>query len=76
MSAKNQVLILLYDKSPSGEADLRDAIEYQNSSGFRSKILKPLHAMRLIEFDRTKGACRTLPTGLAEAERVILSADR
>lgn len=76
MSAKNQVLILLYDKSPSTENDLRSAIEYRNVSDFRSKVLKPLHTNRLIEFDVNKGLCRILPTGIAEAERVMLSSDR
>jgi hypothetical protein len=48
MDAREQVLVLLFDSSPLPEADLQKIIEYKNTTNFR-KILKRLHAARLIE---------------------------
>jgi len=67
--AKDQILILLLDKSPQSEQDLRSAIEYQNSSRFR-EFLRELHKERLIEYQE-EGTCHLSPKGEIEAERLI-----
>lgn len=69
--APNQVLVLLYDKSPQTESDLQKATEYKNASDFR-KILKKLHREKLIHYDAAE--CRILPAGIVQAEKVLLEA--
>jgi hypothetical protein len=64
--ARNQILILLYDRNLQTETELRDAIEYKNSSNFR-QILCALHRERLIEFALEKQISIT-STGIMRAE--------
>lgn len=66
LHAWKQVLILLYDKDLQSEEALRKVIEYKNPSDFR-KILKSLHAKRLIEYQLGKPIIIT-PAGVIEAE--------
>ena len=64
MSAKEQVLVLLYYSTGwVSVADLVKWIEYSNASAFRSKVLMPLHKDRLIEFDSDRGSARISPKG-------------
>jgi hypothetical protein len=70
MTAKDQVLVLLFDSSPRNDSELQSIIEYKNSSEFR-KILKNLHVLRLIEFTNTN-QCLITPKGLPVAEKIIL----
>jgi len=67
--AREQVLVLLYDRSPQTADALRAAIEYQNPTKFRS-ILKALHRKRLI-FVGEDGQCLLMPPGLTTAELVL-----
>ena len=71
MPAKNQVLVLLYDKSPSTEEELRFAIEYKNKTDFRKNVLQPLHTRRRIEYRSTENTALILPPGILEAEKII-----
>ncbi len=69
ISARAQILILLYDSSPQTDVDLKSIIEYKNLSNFR-KIMQRLHNERLIEFK--SGALSLItPKGIIEAESVI-----
>ncbi len=68
--AREAALILLYDRSPQSEDELRDAIEYSNPSVFRA-ILATLHKERLIEYMRGKPVHLT-PKGTMRAEEVIV----
>lgn len=73
MSAKNQVLLLLYHGTgwiPA--ADLFEWVEYSNASMFRSSVLIPLHKARLIEFDAGEGRARISPLGSKEVEEKLL----
>lgn len=70
MKARDQVLVLLYDSSPQTEAELREAIEYKNKTSFRA-IIKGLHKKKLI-FAQADEKCIISPTGLVEAEAVLL----
>lgn len=70
MVTREEVLILLYDRSPQTDEELRAAVEYKNETNFR-KILSRLHTDRLIEYTRGKPAHIT-SKGLIEAERILL----
>lgn len=70
LSAREQILILLYDSNSAEEDALRSIIEYKNASAFR-KILKRLHADRLIEF--SAGAPIAITSkGVTAAEQLII----
>lgn len=70
MKARDQVLILLYDSSPRMDSELQGITEYKNATNFK-KILKRLHALKLIYY-HADGNCRLTPTGLPEAETLIM----
>lgn len=70
MPAKDQVLVLLFDASPKSDVELRQIIEYKRPADFK-KILKSLHAQRLIEFS-SNGQCLITPKGLPIAEGIVL----
>lgn len=68
--AEDQILILLYDRSPQSEEDLRAAIEYKNVTKFRA-LLRSLHKKRLIEYE-DGGDCTISPKGIVAAEAILL----
>lgn len=69
VSAKDQILILLYDQSPLSDETLINVIEYTNKSEFR-KILKRMHSERKIEYQNT-GLCYISPPGEIIAEALL-----
>lgn len=69
LSAKQEVLVLLYDQDPRSDEELLDTIEYSNASVFRDQ-LDDLHDDRLIDYD-SSGHCRITPTGEVRAEEII-----
>jgi len=72
MSAKSQVLILLYsNEEPMTPQQLRQSIEYKNFTNFKNKVIKPLHGKRLIDFSATNNTITITPTGATEAEGII-----
>lgn len=71
LHAWKQVLILLYDQNLQTEDAIRQVIEYKNSSDFR-KILKRLHAKRLIEYQTGRPLIIT-SAGVIQAEEIILA---
>jgi len=64
-----QILILLYDKSPQMVEELQQTIEYSNASRFR-KLLVGLHDKRFIEVMRD-GTCVSTQKGVLEAEALL-----
>ncbi len=76
ISAKNQVLILLFDESPKKAEDMRLIIEYQNKPNFLKLVLKPLHKLRFIEYNENDQKCWITPLGKVEAEKLILKIDK
>tara|TARA_B110000114_G_scaffold185061_1_gene230668 strand:- start:2421 stop:3191 length:771 start_codon:yes stop_codon:yes gene_type:complete len=70
ISARNQVLIILYNSSKTHIDEIREIIEYKNISNFKT-LIKKLHTERFLEF-RTNGNCILSPTGRIEAEKLIL----
>lgn len=66
----DQALILLYSESGWTSVErLRSWVEYANTTQFKTKVLRPLHAARLIEFSATNGTTRITSKGSAEVER-------
>jgi hypothetical protein len=70
-TARQEILILLYDASPQKAAQLRDAVEYANSTNFRN-ILKRLHNDKLIYYAAANEQCTIMPPGVREAEALLL----
>ena len=73
LTAREQVLILLYDESPQPESKLQAAVEYRKLTNFR-KILGRLHDERLIEY-RLGETAHITPKGLLAAEELWLEAE-
>jgi len=70
LSAREQILILLFDSSPQKEMDLQNSIEYKNLSNFR-KILQRLHEDRMIE-RQPSGLSLITTKGVVAAEAAML----
>jgi hypothetical protein len=69
---RQQVLILLYDRSPQSEGDLLSSTEYSNTARFK-RLLGDLHEERLIEY--SESSCTLSPTGSLMAEALLLEAN-
>lgn len=69
MKAREQLLVLLYDRSPIPDTELQQAIEYSSRSAFRS-IVRKLHKQKLLYY-HDDGNCRLSPVGVLAAEHVI-----
>jgi hypothetical protein len=73
MSKSNQTIVLLY--STPGWADVKMLcrwVEYSSLPLFKSRILKPLHGTRFIEYDGDNGRARITPLGIQFAEKDLL----
>lgn len=70
LGAKEQVLLLLYEKSLSIE-ELLHSIEYSSLSNFRKRIIEKLHRERYIEYDPNSTKCQISPTGIILAEGIF-----
>lgn len=71
LTTKQKILVFLLDKSPMNENELRNNIEYQNQSRFKT-ILKELHRTRMIEYSDPT-IIEISPLGQREAERILLT---
>lgn len=73
LSSADQTLILLYSsQAPIPVEQLRDWVEYRNSTNFRDRILEPLHSQRFIEYDRHNRRVQISPRGAHDIENRIL----
>ena len=68
MTTKNKILCLLYIKNNQSVDSLQISIEYKNKSDFK-KVLKQLHAQRLIEY--VDEECILTPVGERKAEEIF-----
>jgi hypothetical protein len=72
LTAPEQTLVLLHmSRGWVTERELMSAIEYGRLADYRSKVLRPLHKKRLIEFDEPRGRAHITPTGAKRAESLI-----
>ncbi|WP_149587442.1 hypothetical protein [Tabrizicola flagellatus] len=68
-TAGQKVLILLYaEGKPVEVPTLQTWVEYKNGTDFKRKVLKPLHAKKLIEFDERTQLVQILPPGQVHVE--------
>jgi hypothetical protein len=73
MSAADQTIVLLYsEKSWTDVAVLTKWVEYSGQSMFKTRVLKPLHVKRFIEFEESKNRVRISPLGIALVEKKLL----
>lgn len=74
LSVREQTLLLLYSEVADAVPieDLYDWTEYSRFDHFKTRILKPLHAERLLEWDRETGTAVLSPAGEREVEKSIL----
>lgn len=73
LPAKDQALLLLHQSTGWIDADqLVKWVEYSNPAAFRSKVLKPMHDQRLIEFESIKRRVRISPKGAEEVTKRLL----
>jgi hypothetical protein len=72
LSRSDQTLLLLYGELDSAVAveDLADWIEVPRSH-YKSRVLQPMHAKRLIEYDRATETVLLSPMGAAAAESIV-----
>lgn len=72
LTYKQQTLVLLLaDVHGTSEDDLVRWLEHPRPTDFRRKVLKPLHAERLIEYDQQKATAWLLPPGTTAAEELL-----
>ncbi|MFN3623983.1 MAG: hypothetical protein ACK4TP_07965 [Hyphomicrobium sp.] len=73
LGAKDQVLLFLHHSTGwVAVDDLFKWVEYSNASMFRSAVLKPLHKLRLIEYDADQARARISPKGSKDVEDRLL----
>lgn len=74
LSAKDQTLLLLHHSTGWISAEqLVKWVEYSNPAVYRSKVLKPIHDQRLIEYDVENRRARISPKGAQDVEARLLS---
>jgi hypothetical protein len=74
-SFPQKVLILLYSES-NNKSSLNQLFiwcEYSTLSNFKNRVIIPLHKKKLIEFNTTSKEITISPTGIAEAEILLLN---
>lgn len=74
LATKDQALLLLYSCVDSTVLfeDLCDWVEYSNPSIFKSKVIQPLHKLRLLEFDEQTESVTLSPKGVQYVESSLL----
>ena len=73
MSRRDQVITLLYSEPDEATPieDLCAWVEAPRRDLFRSRVILPLHAERLVEYDRDTETVVLLPPGVAAAEALL-----
>jgi hypothetical protein len=75
LSMKEKTLLLLYHHPSAAlrESDLCAWAEHSNSSVYRRDVLRPMHTMKLIEYDAGSRSVTLSPKGIALVETTLLS---
>ncbi|MEL7024142.1 MAG: hypothetical protein AAGL69_10380 [Pseudomonadota bacterium] len=75
---KEQTLLLIYTDVEEAVLieDLFEWTEYSRMDNYKTRILKPLHDKRLIDWDKETDTVVISPTGVAEVEDKILNVSR
>lgn len=73
MGSDDQTLLFLHQKPAWVTVEeLVRWVEYSSVSMFKTRVLKPLHKARLIEYDEKKSCAHISPLGVQEVEKRIL----
>lgn len=73
MSKSDQTVVLLYSEPAWVQTDvLCNWVEYSSLAMYKTRILVPLHARRLVEHDAEQGQVRITPAGVRYAEDELL----
>jgi hypothetical protein len=74
LAAKDEALLLLYSSADSSIfiGDLCDWIEYSNPGVFKSKVIRPMHKARFLEFDEETESITLSPKGVVYIEDNLL----
>jgi hypothetical protein len=74
LTSKDKVLLLLYVSSgPVVDRDLVDWVEHSNPSVFRRDVLRPMHRLKLVEYDQKSRLVHISPLGLGRVEGSLLN---
>lgn len=74
MSAKNKTLMLLhYSAEWVATPELFNWVDYSNLSGFRRRVLTPMHEDLFIEFNSREDKARISPLGAKHVETTLLA---
>jgi hypothetical protein len=72
LSKKNETLLLLYSVNrPVNASELCGWVEYVGLAEYRRDVLRPLHGIRLIEFNEQTEEVSISPTGIAHVEEKL-----
>lgn len=71
LTLKKGTLLLLAGVAEAAEADLASWLEQSRAADYRSRVLRPMHKARLIEFDEKASTVALLPPGVEAAEALI-----
>lgn len=73
MSRRDQVLTLLYSEPDEATPieDLCAWVEAPRLDHFRTRVIVPMHAERLVEYDRETETVMLLPPGIADVETLL-----
>ena len=73
LSVADQTLLLLHaNRDWVDEDKLFESVEYNRRDNYRSKVLRPLHTKRLLEFDASRKRVLATPLGTKRAETILL----
>ena len=73
LQMKDKTLLLLYhSRGPVSEPQLVEWLEHSNASIFRRDVLRPLHKLRLIEYDSSSKLVHLSPKGMQRVEVDLL----
>lgn len=68
LTQREGTLLLLAGVASASDTELAAWLEVGRLADYRSKVLKPLHKARLIEFESSSGRVQLLPPGVEAAE--------
>ena len=77
LTLKDSTLLLLYSRAAGmTDTELMSSLEQERSGHYRSRILRTLHAARLIEYDVASTQAMISPTGIAYVEDRLLKSSQ
>lgn len=75
LTLRKRTLLLLSGITEARDSDLASWLEQKRPSDYRSKVLRPMHKERQIEYDQDAGTVVLLPPGVDAAEALIRKLD-